>query len=199
MYEFAMAFIPTLLFYRFIRYITTPLLRKVGYYMYHSPLFFTQPLFLNVQEIHLGTTWDFFKLPSVGPKIIFGYVAEGLLNLAEAIEQGRIDPETRFRGYTFYLKKTTIKRFGFKTRKLNVIEAILFSLSYFEVCLLKSISCKKLSIVPIGNVHIVFCTAQDIVKMKPLYRQIHDQLRIHNQTNPVGKQHSDDPQLLEAT
>jgi len=155
--------------YRFTRYITTPFLKRIGYYRYYSPMFFTLPLPFRVLELHIGTTWDFFKLQNANPTLILNHLAEGLVNLTKAVKEGKVHPETKLRGYMYYMNPNTVRKFGFQTRKLNLFEMLMFSLNYIELCILQSISYKKLMLVRLENVHISTIKAKDMVKLLPLY------------------------------
>lgn len=162
--------------YRLLRYLTTPLARKLGIYKYYSPMFMTAPIFPRIHEIHLGTSWDFFKLERTNPKIVLIHLAKGLINLCDAIEAGKVDPEIKFKGNTHYIKEKTIAKFGFKARNLNVIEWFLFSLNYLELCLLRSIAYKRLVIVRLGNIKIMTIKGKEMVEFKEKYQRYVDTL-----------------------
>ncbi len=156
--------VTVILIFRFIRYLSTPLLKKIGFYKYYSPLFCTMPFFNGHLDIHLGTSWDFFKFRKINPRTILLYLAEGLYNLSIAIKTGKVDGQKILRGNIFYLKSTTFEKFGFTSRKLNLVEYILFVQNYIELCILKSISTGKLRLVSFKNVSIVTCKASELPK-----------------------------------
>jgi hypothetical protein len=89
-------------------------------------------------------------------------MAEGLYNLSMAVRRGEVSENKILRGNIFYLKDSTFRKFGFKSRKLNFIEFILFLLNYFELCILQSISMGKLTLVSFKNLTIVTCRAGDL-------------------------------------
>ena len=174
-----------LFLYRFIRYITTPFLKKIGYYKYYSPMFFTLPLSFRVLELHIGTTWDFFKLQNANPTLILSHLAEGLVNLAKAVENGQVHPESKLRGYMYYMNPNTVRKFGFNTRKLNFFEIMMFSLNYIELCILQSISYKKLMLVRLENLHILTIRAKDMVKLIPLYEHTYEKFNKRSRIKPL--------------
>jgi len=153
----------SILVFRLLRFYTTPLLKKIGYYKYFSPMFFAAPLTPTKMDIHLGTSWDFFKLEENNPKMILYYVAEGLLTLCTRMENGDIKPNTIFRGNIHYLKDSTVQKFGFKTRKLNYFELVLFGISYLEICFLKSVAKRKIVMHKVQNVKIAYSTGYEIL------------------------------------
>ena len=155
--------------WRLAKYISTPLLKKIGFYKYYSPMFLTVSIFPGRVEIHLGTSWDFFKHRKITPKLLLGYLAEGLVNLCEDIENGTIPENKLIQGNIHYLKSSTTKKFGFNTRNYNFFEFILFLLNYIELCILKTISYGRPSIVRLQNNKIHYCRAKDLVKNKSKY------------------------------
>ena len=152
--------------FRLLRFATTPLLKKIGFYRYYSPMFMTMPWFFNTYDLHLGTSWDFVNRSEKNPQKVMECIAEGLINIAVEIQEGAIKKNASFKGNTFYFKEETVKRFGFKTRRMNYLEGVLFILNYTELCILNSIAKKKLYFVPFKNVTIVTCTAEDILQNK---------------------------------
>jgi len=74
--------------YRFLRFVTTPLFVKLGIYTYHSQMLFTVPIWRKKREIHLGTSYDFFRTDIAGSRRMLASLSQGMLALCEAIEQG---------------------------------------------------------------------------------------------------------------
>ncbi|HOV91517.1 MAG TPA: hypothetical protein PLC04_00325 [Candidatus Kapabacteria bacterium] len=159
-------FIIVIVIYRLIHFLTTPFLKKLKIYKYYSPLFLIVPYMPAKYEIHLGTSWDFFKLPSINTKVYINYLAEGLLKLIEDVEKCKIKSNAVFKGNTYYFKPKTLERFGFTFRKLKPIEFILFLLSYIETTILHSISNKKLTIIHLNNLYISTISAKELLYKK---------------------------------
>jgi DNA integrity scanning protein DisA with diadenylate cyclase activity len=126
----------------------------------------TMPWFFNTYDFYLGTSWDLAKMNEINSKQMMKFIAEGLVNILRDIEKGIINKKTKFKGNTFYFKESTIKRFGFNTRRMNLFETILFILNYFELCLLSSIVKKKFTFIPVKNVMIVIFNAEEILANK---------------------------------
>lgn len=155
-----------IIIYRLLHFLTTPILKKLGIYKYYTPLFLIVPYMPRRYEIHLGTSWDFFQLPQISPKIYIDYLTQGLLELIEDIENCKIQPDVMFKGCTYYLKIQTMERFGFHSRKLKPYEFLIFLLSYIEVIILHSISNKKITIISFKNLIISTITAQELQQKK---------------------------------
>lgn len=158
-----------ILVFRLARFASTPLFRKIGFYKYYSEMFFLVPILPNVCEIHLGTSWDFFKQKAISQKATFNHLATGIVNLCSAIEKGEVKKNVKLKGNTYYMNAETAAKFGFKSRNMNPLEIIMFSLNYLELCILYSISNKKPSLVPVKNIRIIFCNAEDLLANKAKY------------------------------
>ena len=139
----------------------------------------TMPYFINSYDIHLGTSWDFVTQSS-NTKKIMEYIAEGLVNIASDIEKGKISRKTFFKGNTFYLKESTIERFGFKTRRMNLFETILFAMNYAELCILNSFAKRRIRLIPLTNVMIVMCRADEILQNKKKFEMVLRRLKSSN-------------------
>lgn len=156
---------------RIIRFFSTPLLKKIGFYKYYSSKFFIMPLSKNKFEIHLGTSWDFFNSQKFSARHQFNLLAEGMLKLCKDIESNKINKQTKFKGYTTYFNDSTIRRFGFRYRSFNIIEMILFAISYAELCVLKSLALKKITFIPLNKLKVVTINASELIKFKAKYNE----------------------------
>lgn len=154
------------------RFFLTPFFKKIGVMKYYSSMFCAIKIGEDIYEFHLGTSWDFFIQGNVTPKKTLYFLAKGLLNLCNDIELGKINRAAKFRGNTFYLKESTVSRFGFKARKLNIFEKLLFYQSYFELCVLNSIIHKRVTIIRVNNVRIIYSTGEEILKHRSKFEMI---------------------------
>lgn len=148
-------------------------------------MFLTMPTFGDGMDFHLGTSYDYFRQSDISPKIIFMYLTVGLLNLIDEIEKGKIKPETRLYGNTFYLKKSTLERFGFHSRKLNFAETLPFGMNYLELTLLKSITTRKITLVPLNNILIVFTTAGELLANRKIYLDFYEKIAFAGVTENI--------------
>ncbi len=170
--------------WRFLRFITTPLLKFLGIYEYHSPLFMTVKVGPKLYELHLGTSWDFIfrsKFNSITSKL---NVLEGLLILCDKIEKEKFPKNVILRGNPYFLKSSSLSRFGFKERKLNPLEYFMTLLSFLESTILLSISRKKLLFANINNNRIIYINSSDLLRNKPLIKLLRDRM-LHQTDNKV--------------
>ena len=175
-----------IIFYRFIRYITTPLCRKFNIYKYYNDIFFTVPGTANRVEVHLGTAWDFFKMKKVNPRIFLYYTADGFYKLAEAIEKGEVKNDRVYVATICFFSDSTLTKFGFRTRPLYIREMLIFSLNYFEQCLLQSISKGKLSIVDLRSVRKLILSTDDLIANKESFKNYAAALRPQPETKVLA-------------
>jgi hypothetical protein len=174
-----------LLFYRLSRYLTTPLLKKVGVYRYYSKMFCTAPYGFNTLEIHIGTSWDFFRLQKANPSVLLYHLAEGLHNLCVEIECGKIAPETKIRANLYYFSDATVEKFGFTPRRPNLLEWFVFSLNYIELCLMLSISYGKFARVRFENLIVIEGVASELAHHKQKYHRIAARIRQRESIQPI--------------
>jgi len=123
----------------------------------------------NKYEIHFGTSWDFLKVHSITPRYFIIQLAHGLLKICNDIECNKLNPETKFKAYSYFLKEGTIKKIGFKWRRYNFAEYVIFFISYIEAITLKSIANKKFSLINIKNIKVLTTTGKDILDNKQFY------------------------------
>lgn len=151
---------------RFIRFITTPMLRRMGIYRYYSPMFLTMPFGRRTLELHLGTSWDFFRRGELTQLALMNYLGKGLVGLLESVELGIVRHDTRLRGTMCFLSAETMHRIGFQTRKMNVLESMLFLINYPEICLLQSLVKRRLTLVPWKQVRMFEADVSDLLVAK---------------------------------
>ncbi|MBD3408778.1 MAG: hypothetical protein GF419_01100 [Ignavibacteriales bacterium] len=156
--------------FRVARYLTTPIFKWLGYYRYYTPMFFVQPMGVRLLEIHVGTTWDFFRKKNVNPRELLLDVARGMAGVAEDVRRGKIHPKTNFKGVVFYFGDSTVRRLGFRKRRLNVVELLMFAFNYLELTVLYSVSHRRFAFPPVKDLCVVQFTAEDVVANADRYR-----------------------------
>lgn len=171
LYIFAIIFL-----WRFIRFITTPFLKWLGFYRYHSPLFMTVKVAPKLYELHLGTSWDFIFSPRINPSSLKISVLHGLLILCDKIEKGEFPKDVTLKGNPYFLKTSSLSRFGFKERKLNWFEYFMTLLSFPESTILLSISRREFKFANINNNRIVYVNSSELLANKPLISLLHDKM-----------------------
>ena len=169
-------FILSIISFRLLRLLTTPLFRKIGYYQYWSSMFFTQQIAFNVYEFHIGTSYDFL-FHNDSSKQTLEKVCEGLLGVCTAIEQGTFSADSEFYGTMYYFSDKTLQRFGFTVRPLNVLQQCFFFLNLGELSLLYSLKKKRLEFVDFTNVKIGVIDTKTLLEHKPLFERYLKQFR----------------------
>ncbi len=169
-------FILSIISFRLLRLLTTPLFRKIGYYQYWSSMFFTQQIAFNVYEFHIGTSYDFL-FHNDSSKQTLEKVCEGLLGVCTAIEQGTFSADSEFYGTMYYFSDKTLQRFGFTVRSLNVLQRCFFFLNLGELSLLYSLKKRRLEFVDFTNVKIGVIDTKTLLEHKPLFARYLKQFR----------------------
>ncbi len=154
--------------FRLLRWITTPLLRYMGFYRYYAPLFFIQPFGNNRVELHLGTTWDLMKAQRLTPQAIMSSLVMGISGLVADAKRGRLQPALKVRATTYFLSESTLRRFGFSVRRPNMLEYLAFIGNYAEVCLLRSIVAGRPQLIDLRRVRMAETTVQTLVERETL-------------------------------
>ncbi len=154
--------------FRILRWLSTPLLRRIGFYRYYAPLFFIQPFGRNRVELHLGTTWDLMKAQRLSPQAIMSSLVMGISGLVADAKRGRLQPELKVRATTYFLSESTLTRFGFDVRRPNVLEYLAFIGNYAEVCILRSVVAGRLQFVDLRRVLMAETTVQTLVDRETL-------------------------------
>lgn len=149
--------------FRLLRWGTTPILRRVGFYRYHAPMFFTVPLGASTLDMHLGTTWDVMRQRNLTAGRMLLHCARGLLALCDAADRGEIAADTELRGTMYFLGPDRLRHFGFRTTPMSIPETVAFLLNYAEVCLLQRLIKGRWGWVDLRRVYIVRATIADVL------------------------------------
>ncbi len=155
------------------RFLTTPLLRRIGFYKYYAPLFLTMPAFphFRTREIHLGTSFDFVKNGALHPHETMWHMAEGLVHLGEAVRRGEIPRDMIFEGTTHYLTEQTLDRFGFTVHQLTVFQRMLFVLNIPELVMLQSIARRRPTLIHMRQARRITIEAETLLRHMEEYEK----------------------------
>lgn len=153
-----------IMLFRLVRFLSTPLLRAMGFYRYHSPMFFTMPFGAKTLDMHLGTTWDFMQLRDRSVPTMFRHVCSGLLDICDKVEAGQIASDVQLRATMYFLSARRLQRFGFTCRRMNAAETIAFLANYVEVCFLHSLMKQRPCLINIRDVRIVTVKSAELLR-----------------------------------
>jgi hypothetical protein len=162
--------------YRGFRWITTPLFKLMGVYAYYSPMMFTVPFGPRTLELHVGTSWDFFQQNNLTEQQIIHHLARGLLGLLDAADNGLVPMTMKLRGTVYYFRTDTLRRFGFRSRRMNPVETLIFLLNWLELCILHSLMKRRIALVSLSSVRVVNATIEEISARRSEIRRLVDQL-----------------------
>lgn len=150
---------------RIILFTISPLIKKSNLIKVYNPFFFIRERKRNI-EIHLGFARDLLFDNNASRRKTLIYLASGLLKLINEIEAGRISLNKTIQGNPYFLKTSNFGKFGFKERELDFIEKIRFYLNYLELSFLKSFISKKLSLIKVDKLKIVYTDARTLMENK---------------------------------
>jgi hypothetical protein len=156
----------------------------MGVYAYYSPMMFTVPFGPRTLELHVGTTWDFFQQNNLTEQQIIHHLAKGLLGLLDAADNGLVPKTMKLRGTVYYFRTDTLRRFGFRSRRMNPVETFIFMLNWVELCILHSLMKRRIAIVQISSVRVVNATISEIGERRTEIRRLVDQLE-RKMSHPV--------------
>lgn len=158
--------------FRLLRFLTTPLLRSIGYYRYYSPLFFLQRIGRNDYDIHLGTAWDVLLQKRLSQRSMLRNAADGLLGVLQAYKEGKLAATAKLHATMYFLSASTLQQLGFKTRKPQWYELVSFLASYPEVFLLQWLCCGYPRPLNLDKLVIIEANGQDILAQEQIVRRL---------------------------
>ena len=180
MFSIILSLLVLWVFYGILRFITTPLLRKLGVYRYYSLFMFLFKRSSKTYEIHLGTSWDHMKNPVPLFKIHL-HVLDGLMALCDDVASNRIPAFIMIRGCVHYLNESSLTKIGFRSRKQNIIDRMFFMTSYPEVLLVKWLVTGRFTLISPFNARIVTCPAGELLANKTILEKYRKMLAMRYQ------------------
>jgi hypothetical protein len=155
----------TIVVFRMLRCLSTPLLRRLGLYRYYSPRLMTMQASDGLQ-LHLGTSFDFLRSSDVSPRHSLRLLADGLLAICAAVERGDVPSSTVLTATTYFFREATLRRFGLRPHELGPLEWTLACTAWLELCLLQSLARRTIRLVRLERLLAVRFTAGDLVKQR---------------------------------
>lgn len=165
---------------RVIFFLITPLVKKYNLVKVYNPFFFIREK-RNYIEIHLGFARDLILNNDFSKRKVLVYLASGLLKLINEIESGRIELNRIIQGNPYFFKTSNFQNFGFNSRDLYCFEKIRFYLNYVELSILKSYTNKKLVLIKIDKLKIVYTDARTLLANKNKILSIYHRLKKENE------------------
>ncbi|MBU3677988.1 MAG: hypothetical protein FGM32_00080 [Candidatus Kapabacteria bacterium] len=150
--------------FRILRWLTTPLLRRMGFYTYYAPLFFIQPFGRGQVEIHLGTTWDLMWARQLTARTLMSSLVQGVSGVVADAKSGRLERSLKLRATTYFLSEETLLKFGFTVRRPNPFEYFAFAANYLEVFLIRCIVAGRPRLIDIRRLRMAEITIERLIE-----------------------------------
>jgi hypothetical protein len=148
-------------------FVDTPLGCRNGQLKYYSPLFIIEMSRKHKIIIHGGTLFDYVFLIDrnmTGNErtklIMLGYIS-GLLNLLREHEKN-LNEHLILRGTSYILSEKTMKRFGFRKVKTDLIQKLILAVNYFTLTVSYSFAKGKFALPDIRRINTYEATLKDI-------------------------------------
>jgi hypothetical protein len=151
--------------FRLLRLATTPLLRRLGFYRYYSPLLLTMPAPSGLQ-LHMGTSLDFLRAGHLRPRDSLRHLTEGLLGICAAVERGELSRSTVFVGTTYFFRDATLRRLHLEPSNPGPLQRLLALLAWGELNLLHSIAKGAPRLVRVERLRKVRFTAAQLLERR---------------------------------
>ena len=171
------------LFMPFSSFVIAPLMRVRFLFKYYSPVLLVQFPNKKVFDLHLVNNFDlinFSRNKTNAKKMIFLGIVEGLLNICEEIEQGKLPRSLKIQATTFFMNARTFKKLGFKKVRFAPQYAILYFFDYIGILFSNYFISKKFRLVNIIKTSKAGMTGEDLIQNKVNLEKIKQKLGENN-------------------
>ena len=166
LYSFA---IGLFLFMPFSSFVIAPLMRIRFLFKYYSTILLVQFPNKKVYDLHLVNNFDLINFSinkNNAKKMIFSGIVDGLINICEEIEQGKLSKNLNIQAITFFMNDRTFKKLGFKKVKFAPQYAVLYLFDYIGICVSNYFISKKFRFVNIIKTSKASMTGDDLLHNK---------------------------------
>jgi len=157
------------LFMPFSSFVIAPLMRIPFLFRYYSAILLVQFPNKKVYDLHLVNNFDlimFSRNKNNARRMIFLEIVEGLLNICEEIEQGKLPRKLNIQAITFFMNTRTFKRLGFTNVRFSPQYAFLFVFDYIGITISNYFVSNELRFVNIMRTTKASMTGYDLVQNK---------------------------------
>ena len=173
------------LFMPFSSFVIAPLMRVGFLFKYYSPILLVQFPNKKVFDLHLVNNFDliiFSRNKANAKKLIFLGIVEGLLNICDEIEQGKLPRNLKIQAVTFFMNARTFKKLGFKKVRFAPQYAILYFFDYIGILVSNYFISKKFRLVNIIKTSKASMSGEDLMQNKVNLEKIKQKLvKNHNE------------------
>jgi hypothetical protein len=160
------------------QFALTPLWRRVGVYRYYSPMLFVVARGDRVFELHGGTAYDFVlhmhreeRGFRARRRWLSDYVA-GLLGLIRDVETGRIPPDARISGTSYFFSEQTALRLGFTLERPGRADRLHLLLDLLSLAAMHSYARNRLTLPRFWALRKASITAAALARQKPALQRL---------------------------
>ena len=150
----------------------TPLMTILGVYTYLSPMLLVYGASEKQYDLHNGTGFDYFlhmRKTKPGKNMrrqLLIYYLEGLLNIIDLVETGKLPSEVIIKGTSYFFSESTARRFGFEIMPASKDVKMNLYLNYFEILWMYSLGKGKFAFPKLNNALMAQTTGMRLVKFK---------------------------------
>ncbi|MBA4156996.1 MAG: hypothetical protein H0X65_05920 [Gemmatimonadetes bacterium] len=167
-----------------VQFALTPLWQLAGVYRYYSPILFVTEARNGVYELHGGTSFDYLRLyrrgvPAPAHRVLLREYLAGLLGLIRDVEEGRVAPDARIVGTSYFFSDRTARKLGFSLSPAPTGVKLHLMLDMLSVALMYSYAHGRLVIPPVWRARTAETTAAELARRGPVVERLLHHLAGH--------------------
>jgi hypothetical protein len=105
------------------------------------------------------------------------FLVDGMLNIVNEVEAGKIDREAEIRGSSYLFNKKTAQKFDFQAMEMKMSHKYILYLNYLEILLVFSFSKGRFALPNIGDFKSVKTTGIQLMEHKDYVERLHEILK----------------------
>jgi len=161
----------------------TPILTLLGVYKYYSPLLLVYSPNAVKYDIHMGTSFDYLWVMHwhdrglKARKKIWSYFLEGLVNIMEEIEAGRLPETVKIEGTSYFFSAKTAQRLGFVLEKPSFSYRVNLVINYIDLWWMYSFAQNRVAFPKVFNARKAVISGKDLVQRKAQFEKLIQRLQ----------------------
>lgn len=165
------------------QFLMTPFAKLCGLYNYLSPMLLRIGNSKKKVDLHFGTPFDHLMvMRGISPGVkyknkMLEYFLEGMLEIIDQIEQGKIPETAKIRGSSYFFSDRTSDLLGLEMSKTGWFEVLNLYANYFDLTWMYSLTHGRLRWPNMQNIKTGTVLASDLVKRKEKIQKIHAYLK----------------------
>ncbi|MBV6654406.1 MAG: hypothetical protein KI786_11650 [Mameliella sp.] len=166
-----------------LQFTMTPFFRLIGLYRYLSSMLLVYAPNDRVWGLHNGTSFDYlFVLRGVKAgaplrRQILKYYLEGLLHIADLVEQGELSREVLIKGSSYFFTERTAERLGFEIVSIPAHEKLNLYFNYLDLLWMYSLAHAKLRFPNLKGAKSAQVLAGNLLKNRASLERLHNYLK----------------------